>query len=209
MIYTSDITSARCFSENMLLFFDLNCEYSTNYIINVILILPKDIKQVVLTMEKICILLITMSSLGVFAMPFSESDLEFIRETQTKSLERIIAELDEQIDSWSSNDATSLETFNTFLDLRFKIKKIYRDQKDLSTHMAAYETDVSIGFFFVGLIVFLYYLINELMSGLFSEEKRPITIKIAIAVKPVVPIIALYWLVIGIYRIHFPSFYQM
>ena len=209
MICTSDITSARCFSENMLLFFDLNCEYSTNYIINIILILPKDIKQVVLTMEKICILLITMSSLGVFAMPFSESDLEFIRETPTKSLERIIAELDDQIDSWSSNDATSLETFNTFLDLRFKMKKIYRDQKDLSTHMAAYETDVSIGFFFVGLIVFLYYLINELMSGLFSEEKRPITIKIAIAVKPVVPIIALYWLVIGIHRIHFPSFYQM
>ena len=38
MICTSDIASARWISENMILFFYLNCEYSTNFIIIIILL---------------------------------------------------------------------------------------------------------------------------------------------------------------------------
>ena len=54
-------------------------------------------------MEKICIFLITMPSIGVFAMPTSSDiDLDFVADTSTEQLECLIAELDEKIDSMRS-----------------------------------------------------------------------------------------------------------
>ena len=83
-------------------------------------------------MELICIFLIIMPSIGVLALPSpSERDLELVTDTSTEPLKRVIAELDEKINSvlWSSNDSTSLDTFDTYLDLRSKLKQIYWDQR--------------------------------------------------------------------------------
>ena len=85
-------------------------------------------------MEIICIFLLTMPSIGVFALPFSpERDLELVTDTSTEPLERLIAELDEKINSvlWSSNDSTSLDTFNIYLELRSKVRQIYWDQRQI------------------------------------------------------------------------------
>ena len=192
-------------------------------------------------MELICIFLIIMPSIGVLALPSpSERDLELVTDTSTEPLKRVIAELDEKINSvlWSSNDSTSLDTFDTYLDLRSKLKQIYWDQrwgsdsepvsevpsspkscscpsisdwyqKLLSTHLAAYTRDVSIVFVGIGLIVFLVSLSNDLMYRLFREDNRSMTMKIAFVVLPVVPIIILYWWVTVTYRLHLSHFHQM
>ena len=48
-------------------------------------------------MEKICIFLIAMPSIWVFAMPSScDRDLDFVADTFTEPLKRLIAELDEK-----------------------------------------------------------------------------------------------------------------
>lgn len=195
-------------------------------------------------MEIICNFLLTMPLIGVFALPSTERDLELVRDTSTdtstgmEQLERLIAELDEKINSVlrSNNDSTSLDTFDTYLNIRSKLKQIYWDQrwgsepvsevpsspkscscpsisdwdqKVSSTHLAAYKRDVSIVFFGIGLIVFLVSFSNDLMYRLFREDNRSMIMKIAFVVLPVVPIIILYWWVTVIYQFYFSDFYQM
>ena len=186
-------------------------------------------------MEIICIFLIMMPSIGVFALPFSpERDLELVTDTSTEPLERVIAELDEKINSflWSTNDSTPLDTFQTYLDLRSKLKQIYWDQilvetrvddlptpspcpsisdwdqKELSYQMAAYKKSISIYYFLAGATIFLICLSIELFLGLpFVEDNRSMKWKIISVALPAVGNVILYWLITAIFQSHFQQFY--